>query len=157
MAHKIRVAFVGKGELLPAVVTSVLEKNVLPAENIFLSVKDKEVHDAVADKGVVFCPDEMNTVVKGEVVVICAPKREFGTVLSPICGCTRGRIVIAMSEGIDCAFVLERVARGTNVLSVQPAINEDGLLAAKTEFSAGFPAYMRGPCIDIVGSVCELL
>ena len=67
MAHKIRVAFLGEGDLLPAAVIAVLDKNIIPPENIFLSEKDKKVHEVVADRGVVFCSDDMNTVVKGEV------------------------------------------------------------------------------------------
>ncbi len=158
MAHKIRVAFLGEGEMLPDAVVAVLDKNIIPPENIFLSEKDKEVHEAVADRGVVFCSDDMNTVIKGEVVVVCAPKKlELSAALAPISGCTRGRIVISICPGADCAFVLERVSRGTTVLAAQPAESEDGVLMASLEFSAGFPSYMRAPCSDIVGSVCELL
>lgn len=158
MAHKIRVAFLGEGDLLPLAVTSVLDKNIIPPENIFLSEKDKKVHDAVADRGVVFCTDDMNTVIKGEVVVVCAPKKiELSAALAPISGCTRGRIVISICPGVDCAYVLESVARGTTVLAAQPSESEDGVLMASLEFSAGFPSYMRAPCTDIVGSVCELL
>lgn len=157
MAHKIRVAFLGEGDLLPAAVVAVLDKNILPPENIFLSEKDKAVHEAVADRGVVFCSDDMNTVVKGEVVVVCASKKsELSAVLSPISACTRGRIVIAICPGADCGFVAERVVRGTTILSAQPEESEDGVLMADLEFSSDFPSYMRGPCADIVGSVCEL-
>ncbi|MGM9612985.1 MAG: hypothetical protein ACI3XZ_05715 [Butyricicoccus sp.] len=157
MAHKIRVAFLGEGELLPAAVVAVLDKNILPPENIFLSEKDKAVHEAVADRGVVFCSDDMNTVVKGEVVVVCAPKKsELSAALSPISGCTRGRIVIAMCPGADCAYVADRVSRGTTILAAQPEMSEDGVLMADLEFAPGFPSYMRGPCADIVGSICEL-
>ncbi len=157
MAHKIRVAFLGEGELLSAAVVAVLDKNILPPENIFLSEKDKAVHEAVADRGVVFCSDDMNTVVKGEVVVVCAPKKsELSAALSPISGCTRGRIVIAMCPGADCAYVADRVSRGTTILAAQPEQTEDGVMMADLEFAPGFPSYMRGPCADIVGSVCEL-
>ena len=141
VAHKIRVAFLGEGDLLPAAVTSVLDKNIIPPENIFLSEKDKKVHEAVADRGVVFCSDDMNTVVKGEVVVVCAPKKiELSSALAPISGCTRGRIVISMCPGADCAYVLDRVARGTTVLAAQPTESEDGVLMASLEFSHGFPS-----------------
>ena len=69
----------------------------------------------------------------------------------------RRRIVISLCPGADCAYVQERVARGTTVLAAQPTESEDGVLMASLEFSNGFPTYMRGPCTDIVGSVCELL
>ena len=158
MAHKIRVAFLGEGDLLPAAVIAVLDRNIIPPENIFLSEKDKKVHEVVADRGVVFCSDDMNTVVKGEVVVVCASKKiELSSALAPISGCTGGRIVISLCPGADCAYVQERVARGTTVLAAQPTESEDGVLMASLEFSNGFPTYMRGPCTDIVGSVCELL
>lgn len=157
MAHKIRVAFLGEGDLLPFAVTSVLDKNIIPPENIFLSVKDKAVHEAVAHRGVVFCSDDMNTVIKGEVVVVCAPKKsELSATLAPISGLTRGRIVIAICPKVDCAYVEERVSGGTTILAIRPSLSEDGVPMAELEYSVGFPAYMRAPCADIVGSIFEL-
>lgn len=157
MAHKIRVAFLGEGELLPVAVNSVLEKNIIPPENIFLSEKDRAAYGDFAEKRVTFSSDDINAVMKGEVVVVCAPKKlELSTALALISGTTRGRIVIAICPGVDCAYVAERVSGGTSILVARPSAGEHGLPMAELEYYNGFPAYMRAVCADIVGSIFEL-
>ena len=87
MAHKIRVSFLGEGETLPAIVHAVLKDCVIPPENIFLSDKDTAVKEQNLKQNVVFCPDDMDVVVKGEIVVvqyICALSTiDVGYVLHP--------------------------------------------------------------------------
>ena len=158
MAQKIRVSFLGEGELLPAIVDSVLENCIIPPENIFLSDKDVAVKEKISEQNVVFCPDDMDVVVKGEIVVVVAPKKgELASTLAPISGCTRGRIVIAICPDITCDYVLERVSGGTTVLAVKPVLDNNGRPIATLEFTEQFPSYMRTPCMDIVASLFEIL
>ena len=158
MAHKIRVSFLGEGEILPAIVDAVLNNCVIPPENIFLSDKDTAVKEQNLKQNVVFCPDDMDVVVKGEIVVVTAPKKlELASALAPISGCTRGRIVIAICPDITCDYVLERVSGGTTVLAVKPVLDDSKKLVATLEFSEQFPPYMRTPCMDIVASLFEIL
>ena len=143
--------------MLPAAVNAVLDKNIIPPENIFLSEKDRAAYGDFADAGVNFSSDDVNTVIKGEVVVVCAPKKlELSTALAIISGCTRGRIVIAICPDVDCDYVAERVSGGTQILAVRPMTGIHGLQSADLQYAAGFPAYMRGVCADIVGSLFEL-
>lgn len=154
--NKIKVAFIGEGALLSAVIDGVLKEALIPAENILLS-KDCEEALAFGEKGVTFFPDTMNAVVKAEFVVVCASKkRELGTALAPITACTRGRIVIAMCPGIDVAYVAERVVKGTEILAAPVEQGEDGRYHTQMEFSKGFLPYQVEPCRDIISSVCAL-
>lgn len=158
MAHKILVSFLGEGDLLPKIVNAVLKSNIIPPENIFLCDKDTAVKQTVSNKDVVFCPDDMDIVVKGEIIVALARKKgELASVLSPISGCTRGRIIIAICEDITCDYVLERVSGGTTVMAVKPLMRDNQKPTATLEFSDMFPLYMRTPCVDIVSSIFEII
>lgn len=155
MPHKITAAFIGEGELLPAVVRAVLAENVV--ENIVLAESDAVCKESFANADVSFCTDEVNAVVKSEFVVACASKkRELGTVLAPIAGCTRGRILIALCPGVDVAYITERVAKGTEILAVPLECAEDGTYHASMEFSHGFLPFQVEPCRDIISSFCTL-
>lgn len=157
VAHKIRVTFLGEGELLPIAVSAVLKKNIIPPENIFLSEKDRSAYGAFNEEGITFTSDDINAVMKGEVIVVCAPaKLELSTALARISGTTRGRIVIAICPNIDPAYIAERVSGGTNILAARPLAGEHDPPIAELEYGNGFPAYIRGVCADIVGSIFEL-
>ncbi len=154
--HKIKVAFMGEGELLQSVIGAVLEQKLLPPENILLS-QDCEEGKAFEGKGVTFYPDTMNAVVKAEFVVACASKkRELGTALAPVMGCTRGRILMALCPGIDVAYISERVVKGTEILAAPVEQAENGSYHTRMEFSKDFLPFQVEPCRDIIGSVCAL-
>lgn len=144
--------------MVSPIVTAVLEKKVIPPANVFLPKAFRVACPTAAVAGASFCPSADDTVVNGEVVVVVATKREFSSELSPICGCTTGRIVMAVSDDprIDCAYVLERVARGTQVLAAPIQTDEAGVRYIKPAFSANFPTWMKQPCLDILGSMCQV-
>lgn len=158
MTHNIRVAFLGEDAAVAPVVTAVLEKNIIPAANVFLPKAYKNACPSAAVAGARFCASADDTVVNGEVVVVAATRREFASELSPICGCTTGRIVLAISDDarIDCAYVLERVARGTQVAAAAVLTDENGVKYVKPAFSANFPAWMKQPCLDILAGLGEV-
>lgn len=154
--NKIKVAFVGEGKMLHELIDAVLEKALIPPENVLLP-RDCEEALPFEGRGVTFFPDSMNAVVKAEFVVACASKkRELGTALAPITGCTRGRIVIALCPGIDVAYVAERLVKGTEILAAPVEQAEDGSYHTRMEFSKGFLPYQVEPCRDIIAGVCAL-
>ena len=154
--HKIKAAFIGEGELLQSVIGAVLEQGLMPPENVLLSRGCGEALQ-FEGRGVTFFPDTMNAVVKAEFVVACASKkRELGTALAPVMGCTRRRIVIAVCPGIDVTYVAERVVKGTEILAVPVEQAEDGRRHTRMEFSRDFLPYQVEPCRDIIGSICAL-
>ncbi len=157
MPHKIKAAFIGEGGLLPTIVQNVLDQEILPPENVLLSRKDFEDANQLADRGTKFYPDDMNAVVKADILVVCADKKqELGTALAPIMGCTRGRIVMAICKGIDTEYVAERVVKGTEILAAPLQQADDGTYHTTMEFSKNFLPYQVEPCRDILGSTCVL-
>ena len=154
--HKIKAAFIGEGGLLETMIGAVLERELLPPENILLS-QDCEEEKAFEGKGVTYFSDTMNAVVKAEIVVVCASKkRELGTALAPITGCTRGRILIALCPDVDVAYIAERVVKGTAIRAAPVRQDEDGAYHTMMEFSKDFLPFQVEPCRDILGSVCVL-
>ncbi len=157
MPHKIKAAFIGEGGLLPTVIGAVLDKEVLPKENVLVARTDEECCAAFGDRGVTLLPDEMNAVVKAEIVVVCADKRsELGTALAPVIGCTRGRIVMAICKKVDVAYVAERVVKGTEILAAPVEQAEDGSYHTVMEFSKDFLPFQVEPCRDILASFCVM-
>lgn len=155
MAHSIHVGFLSVDDFMQQVIGAIVEKNIITAKNIYVSDKNAAHIAEYREQGMNVLPDDPAVLMKSEIVVIAAPKRDFGTVLAPISTLTRGKIVVVLSEGIDCNYVQERVAKGTLVAAAMPAVGADGKRAVQMEYSAGFPEYMKDAASDIAGSICE--
>ena len=68
MAHKIRIACLGTSDSLSRAVDALLDNQVIPAENIFLSRTDGPQVERFSASGCQLLPDDMNAIVKGELV-----------------------------------------------------------------------------------------
>ena len=90
MPHNIRVAVIGEDEYVPRLVRAILDRQIIPAGNMFLSEQDKAAVEAAAGRGVQLCESSAAAVVNSEIVLVCASRREMGTELAPISQCTRG-------------------------------------------------------------------
>ncbi len=155
MAHSIHVGFLSVNDYAAGIIDAILKNDIISQNSLFISDTNPE-HIAEYNKyGVNVLKDDASVLMKSEIVVIAAPKREFGTVLAPIHALTRGRIIVSMTEGIDCNYILERVASGTLVATAMPSLGDNGCRIANIEFSAGFPEHMKAACRDIIGSVCK--
>ena len=150
MAHKIRIACLGTSDSLSRAVDALLDNPVIPAENIFLSRTDGPQVERFSASGCQLLPDDMNAIVKGELVLVAAPGNEMASVLAPVCGCTSGRYLIAVSDRAQVSDLSERVANGTQIMAVQTETDDNGTVCGKAEYGKGFVAYMKPPCEDIV-------
>ena len=103
-----------------------------------------------------FCQDDAAAVVKSEVVIVCAPKREMGTMLAPISQCTRGRTLVTVCDNtaVDLNFVQERTVYGTEVIAATLYRNEAGKLTASYEISHQARLFLHQPCRDLVEALC---
>ncbi|MCB6367048.1 NAD(P)-binding domain-containing protein [Intestinibacillus massiliensis] len=155
MPHSIHVGFLGVNDFAHELIQAIIDKGVIPEKNIYVSDASPSSCAQYEGRAISVFKDDMTTLIKAELVIITAPRREFGTVLAPICALTRGKIIVAMTEGIDCNFVLDRVTKGTYVVSAAPHQSDAGEWETSLEYSAGFPEYMKAACIDIVGSICK--
>lgn len=157
MAHKIRIACLGTSDYLSRAVDALLTDQIIPAENIFLSKTDGPEVERFAASGCQLLSDDMNAIIKGELVLVTAPSDEMAAVLAPVCGCTSGRYLIAVSDRASVSDIADRIARGTQIMAVQTEQAEDGTLRATGEYSKGFAAYMKPPCEDIVHALVDHL
>ena len=117
MTHNIRIACLGTGGLAHAV-HALLAHAVVPAESIILSRKDGPEIERFTASSCTLLDDDMNAIMRGELVLVVAPGRELDAVLAPVCGCTSGRYLIAVSDGAKLSDIVNRVARGTGVVAV---------------------------------------
>lgn len=153
MAHKIRVACLGTGDLLPRAVDALLKGDVIPPENIFLSRKDGPQIERFAASGCRMLDDDMNAIVNGELVLVIACACEMPAVLAPVCGCTSGRYLIAVSDHVTVEEIESRVAKGTQIMAVSTHLDAQGHLCGQAVYSKGFAVYLKQPCEDIVRSL----
>lgn len=149
MTHNIRIACLGTGDVLARAVHAMLEHEVIPAENIILSRKDGPAIERFTASGCTLLDDDMNAIMRGELVLVVAPGDELNAVLAPVCGCTSGRYLIAMSDRVDVASIINRVARGTEVVAVCTAPD----CARPLEYTQGFTEYMKPPCEDVIRAI----
>ncbi len=157
MSHSIHVGFLTPNEFSIQMALAVAEKKIVTAKNIHVSDPHKSYVDLCKEHSFNWYPQDADALIETEIAVIVQPKREFATELAFIYTMTRGKIILAMSPGIDCTYVQERVAARTAVVSAPPVQNERGEWEAKLEYSEKFPEYMKAACADIVGSVCKVI
>lgn len=157
MPHSIHVSFLSANAFSMEMIEKIIEKNIITAKNIHVSEKKQSWSEKCAEQHFLVHKDDVNALIKAEIAVITVPKREFMTVLAPITAITRGKIILAMSEGTDTKYVLDFVAKGTHVVSAPPVLNEEtGTWTTMLEYSQGFPEYMRSACEDLVKSICTI-
>lgn len=157
MPHSILVGFLSPTDFSAKMVQAVSEKNIITDKNmhivdpykVYAAQYEGHAYNLYAE-----CTDAL---IKAEVAVIACPKGTLSTILAKISGITRGKIILAMSEGVDCAYVQQIVAKGTSIVCAPPVQQENGEWVATVEFSKGFPPYMKGACEDLIGSVCTIV
>lgn len=154
MAHSVRVGFLSGTGRASEMVDAILDKSVISAKNIFVSDHDDARKAKYAGQGVTVLKDDAATLVKSEIAVLTADKKSFGTVLAPLSAVTRGKILIAMTEGVDVAAVQQWVAKGTLVVASGLQTQEDGSQTVQLSYSAGFPDYLKSACVDLINCVC---
>lgn len=155
MAVNIRTSFIGKGNDLSQLIRSILEKEILPERNIFISKDNKSAVEPAQGHEVILCDDDVMAVIRSEIVVVCAERRELRTVLAPISQCTRGRILLAVctDKRVDVDYIKDGLASGTNVAVATVSEDEAGKRQATFAFSRGVLPYLQEPCRDIVNAI----
>lgn len=156
--HKIRIACVGTGQKLPRLIAALVDKKIVPPENIFLSRGDGPDVERFEASGCRLLSDDINAVMKGELIVISAPGNELAAVLAPFCGCTNGRYIIALSRKATLDYVSERLAKGTHIMAVCTNTDEEtSEITGEIAYTRGFAEYMKPVCRDVVRALCVSL
>ncbi len=157
MPHNIRVAVLGEDDHVARLVRAILDQEIIPAENMFLSALDAPAVAAASGRGVQLCENAAAAVVNSEIVLVSASRREMGSELAPISQCTRGRTLVAIcdSDKVNVEYVKERVVFGTEIIAATIHKREDGSLYATYEIDKGVRLFLHQPCRDMVDVLCR--
>ena len=97
--------------------------------------------------------------IKSEIVLLTASKREMPTELAKISSSSQKRVVVSVcdSEKVDLAYLTDRIAAATELIAAVLHRDEEGKLYATYEFSKKVRPFLRKPCKDMVDAMCEMI
>ncbi|MFR4414079.1 MAG: hypothetical protein ACLT4C_01680 [Butyricicoccus sp.] len=120
MPQNVLVSVLGEGEYLQKLIRAILEKEVVPQRNLFLSAKNAAACKAAEGYDEVrICEDELAAMIKSEIVLLTASKREMPTELAKISSSSQKRVVVSVcdSEKVDLAYLTDRIAAATELIA----------------------------------------
>ena len=160
MPQNVLVSVLGEGEYLQKLIRAILEKEVIPQRNLFLSAKNAAACKAAEGYDEVrICGDELAAMIKSEIVLLTASKREMPTELAKISSSSQKRVVVSVcdSEKVDLAYLADRIAAATELIAAVLHRDEEGKLYATYELSKKVRPFLRKPCEDLVNAMCETI
>ena len=157
MPQNVLVSVLGEGKYLTALVRAILEKNIIPTRFLFLSAKNEASLQAAEGYDVTVCEDELSAVIKSEIVLITASRREMPTELAKISSSSQKRGVVSVCDSVDLAYLSERIVAATELMAAVLHRDEDGRLSASYEASKLARPFLCRPARDIVDTMCEML
>ena len=160
MPQNVLVSVLGEGEYLQKLIRAILEKEVVPQRNLFLSAKNAAACKAAEGYDEVrICEDELAAMIKSEIVLLTASKREMPTELAKISSSSQKRVVVSVcdSEKVDLAYLTDRIAAATELIAAVLHRDEEGKLYATYEINKKARPFLRQPCKDMVDAMCEMI
>ena len=156
MAHSIGLGMIGMNEKSDRILKGVLHDQVIPANNIHVVESDASKRAAYLDMGVHCEPDVSTSTLRSEIMILSVDRKELSTTLSSICGITRGKILVSMVENRNCEYIQSRVAKATNVVTVESEDAEDGTHISHLTYSPRFPNHMKSAVEDMFRTIGEV-
>ena len=133
MPQNVLVSVLGEGEYLQKLIRAILEKEVVPQRNLFLSAKNAAACKAAEGYDEVrICEDELAAMIKSE-------------------------ISVCDSEKVDLAYLADRIAAATELIAAVLHRDEEGKLYATYEINKKARPFLRQPCKDMVDAMCEMI
>lgn len=159
MPQNVLVSVLGEGEYLPKLVRAILIKEIIPARNLFLSAGNEAACRAAEGYDVRICDDDLSAMIKSEIVLVTASKREMPTELARISSSSQKRVVVTVcdKESVDLAYVSERIAAATELIAAVLHRDENGKLYATYEINQKARLFLHQPCRDLVNAMCDLI
>ena len=154
MPQNVLVSVLGEGEYLQKLIRAILEKEVVPQRNLFLSAKNAAACKAAEGYDEVrICEDELAAMIKSEIVLLTASKR------AKISSSSKKRVVVSVcdSEKVDLAYLTDRIAAATELIAAVLHRDEEGKLYATYEINKKARPFLRQPCKDMVDAMCEMI
>ena len=156
MAHSIGLGMIGMNDTADRILEGVLRENVVTANHIHIAEKNDVRREHYKGMGIDCHADVSASMLLSEIMIVSGEKQDFSTLLSSICGTTRGRVLVSTIQGRSCEYILERVAKATNVCTVKNENKEDGTVVSHLTYSKRFPNHMKSAVEDIFRSIGEI-
>lgn len=156
MPHSIGLGMIGMNETADCILQGIIRNNVVTANHIYIAEKDESRRAYYQGLGINCMPDVSASMLRSEIIIISGEKQEFSTLLSSICGTTRGRVLVSTIQGRSCEYIQERVAKATNVCTVKDEVGEDGEKISHLTYSKRFPNHMKSAIEDIFRSIGKI-
>ena len=156
MPHSIGLGMIGRSDFSERLLTGILRNNVVSAKNIHIAEKNDVQREHYLGLGVDCTPDVSASMLRSEIMILSGEKQEFSTLLSSVCGTTRGRVLVSTIPGRSIEYVQDRVAKATHVVTVEQRQTEDGKELYHLTYSHRFPNHMKSAVEDIFRSVGEI-
>ncbi len=159
MPQNVLVSVLGEGKYLVPLVRAILEKNIIPTRFLFLSAKNEASVEAAEGYDVTVCEDELSAVIKSEIVLVTASKREMPTELAKISSSSQKKVVVSVcdNEKVDLSYLSERIVAATELMAAVLHQDENGKLSATYEASKLARPFLCKPARDIVNTMCDVL
>ena len=159
MPQNVMVSVMGEGEYMTRLVQAILQREVIPPRNLFLSAKNKAACQAAEGYPVSVCEDELAALIKSEIVLVAASKREMPTELAKIAGSAQKRVLVSVcdSEQINVTYLAERITTATEFIAAMLHRDENGKLYATYEISPKTRLFLHQPCRDLVDAMCAMM
>lgn len=156
MPHSIGLGMIGRSELSDRLLDGILRNNIVSAKNIHIAEKDAIQREHYLGLGVDCTPDVSASMLRSEIMILSGEKQEFSTLLSSVCGTTRGRVLVSTIPGRSIEYVQDRVAKATHVVTVEQKQREDGTEVFHLTYSHRFPNHMKSAVEDSFRSIGEI-
>ncbi|HIV67760.1 MAG TPA: hypothetical protein IAA32_02720 [Candidatus Butyricicoccus stercorigallinarum] len=156
MPHSIGLGMIGMTEFSGRILDGILQHNIVTPKHIHIVEKDEARREHYLSLGIDCTPDVSASMLRSEIMIVSSARQEFSTLLSSICGTTRGRVLVSTIPGRSCEYIQERVAKATNVVCVESEQREDGTHLSRLTYSKRFPNHMKSAVEDIFRSIGEI-
>lgn len=156
MPHSIGLGMIGKSELSDRLLKGILRDKVVAEKNIHIAEKNEKLREHYLGLGVDCTPDVSASMLRSEIMILSGEKHDFSTLLSSVCGTTRGRVLVSTVPGRSCEYIQERVANATHVVCVRSEDTEDGRHISHLTYSQRFPKHIKSAVEDIFRSIGEV-
>lgn len=152
MPHSIGLGMIVMDETADELLAGVLRERVVNPSDIHIAEADPLKREHYQGLGVDCQKDVSASMLRSEIILLSGDRREFSTLLSSICGTTRGRVVVSLVEGRDISYIQQRVAKATHVVSVK-RLEQGGSIHYQLTYSKHFPGHMKSAVEDIFKTV----
>lgn len=152
MPHSIRVGLIGMTDIGKKMFRGIMDRDLIARNCMFVADTHQDNLEICSEYGIHGYTELTAPMTRAEVIFLNSIRRDFPSILSAICGTTLGKVLVSTVEGRDCAYILDRVAKATQVVCAQ-LVEDDGETKVYVTYSPHFPNWKKPPILDILGTI----